>query len=84
MTVLPAGTVYLIISPLANGLLVTEMKSECIVFEDTPKGVECAQNANMKTVVLLSGHKKEEFSHFNNIIDFIKYISYIITKINFR
>ena len=45
--------------------------SECIVFEDTPTGVECAQNANMKTVVLLSGHKKEEFSHFNNIIDFI-------------
>lgn len=44
---------------------------ECIVFEDAPKGVEAAQNAGMKTVVLTTMHGKEEFSAYSNIIAFI-------------
>lgn len=45
--------------------------SECIVFEDTPKGVECAQNANMKAIVILTGHEKDEFKPFQNVLHFI-------------
>lgn len=47
--------------------------SDCIVFEDAPKGVETARNAGMKVVVILSSlHTKEEFEGFDNIIGFIK------------
>ena len=53
----------------ANDLKVAP--SECIVFEDTPKGVECAQNANMKAIVILTGHKKDEFKSFQNILHFM-------------
>jgi beta-phosphoglucomutase len=45
---------------------------DCIVFEDAPKGVEAAQNAGMKTVVLTTMHEKEEFAQYNNIIAFVK------------
>lgn len=44
----------------------------CIVFEDAPKGVESANNASMKTVVLTTMHEKEEFANYKNIIGFIK------------
>ncbi len=43
----------------------------CIVFEDAPKGVEAAQNAGMKCVVLTTMHKAAEFSQYKNIICFI-------------
>jgi len=46
--------------------------SECIVFEDAPKGVEAAQNAGMKCVALTTMHSKEEFSTYHNIIAFIE------------
>ncbi|NII82402.1 MULTISPECIES: HAD family hydrolase [unclassified Pedobacter] len=46
--------------------------SECIVFEDAPKGVEAAQNAGMKCVVLTTMHTNEEFAAYNNIISFIE------------
>lgn len=52
--------------------------SECIVFEDTPKGVECAQNANMKTIVILTGHEKDEFKSFQNVIHFMDDYSSLI------
>jgi beta-phosphoglucomutase family hydrolase len=42
--------------------------SECIVFEDTPKGVECAMNAGMKAIVILGEHQQNEFSNFDNVI----------------
>lgn len=49
------------------------IKSEdCIVFEDAPKGVEAAQNAGMKTVVLTTMHEKEEFAQYDNIVAFVK------------
>lgn len=44
----------------------------CIVFEDTPKGVEAASNAGMATVVLTTLHKPEEFNSFSNISTFAK------------
>lgn len=44
---------------------------KCIVFEDAPKGVEAAQNAGMKTVVLTTMHTEEEFKNYANIISFI-------------
>jgi HAD superfamily hydrolase (TIGR01509 family) len=46
--------------------------NECIVFEDTPKGVECALNAGMKAVVILGEHQKEEFAAFENVIQCIQ------------
>lgn len=42
----------------------------CIVFEDSPKGVEAAARAGMKAVVITTMHTKEEFDH-DNIICFI-------------
>ncbi len=50
-------------------MLALETK-DCLVFEDTPKGVECAWNAGMKAVVILGEHTKEEFSSFANVIFF--------------
>jgi HAD superfamily hydrolase (TIGR01509 family) len=45
---------------------------DCLVFEDTPKGVTSAANAGMKCVVITTMHTKEEFISFNNIIAFAK------------
>jgi beta-phosphoglucomutase len=45
--------------------------TDCIVFEDTPKGVECALNAGIKTVVILGEHTKEEFVSFPNVIEYV-------------
>ncbi len=46
---------------------------ECIVFEDVPKGVESAANADILSIVIQGKHHtKEEFEHFNNIISFEK------------
>lgn len=45
--------------------------ANCVVFEDAPKGVECAQNAGMKSVVLTTTHEKHEFKHYSNIRMFV-------------
>lgn len=45
---------------------------DCLVFEDSPKGVEAAQHAGMTAVVILTMHKKEEFAHLKNILFFIE------------
>lgn len=42
--------------------------SDCIVFEDSPKGVEAAKNAGMKAVVLTTYHSPEEFAHLDNVL----------------
>lgn len=44
----------------------------CIVFEDAPKGVEAAERAGMKAVVLTTMHEALEFSQYQNILCFIK------------
>ncbi len=43
---------------------------QCLVFEDTPKGVACAANAGMDVVVLTTTHPKSDFEDFSNIIHF--------------
>ena len=45
---------------------------DCIVFEDTPKGVESALNAGMKSIVITTMHTKDEFLQYPNAIQFVK------------
>lgn len=45
--------------------------AKCLVFEDAPKGVEAAQNAGMDCLVITTLHPKEDFSVYNNTINFI-------------
>ena len=45
---------------------------ECIVFEDTPKGVEAALNAGMKAIVITTLHQPDEFKNYSNVIKFAK------------
>lgn len=53
----------------ANALSV--QPTDCLVFEDAPKGVEAAQNAGMDCLVITTMHGPEEFSTYKNIIGFI-------------
>jgi beta-phosphoglucomutase len=46
--------------------------STCIVFEDSPKGIESAAKAGMKAVAITTMHTAEEFSQFKNVIMVIK------------
>ena len=45
--------------------------TDCIVFEDAPKGVEAALNAGMPCVVLTTMHEKEEFQKYPNVLRYI-------------
>jgi beta-phosphoglucomutase len=45
--------------------------STCLVFEDAPKGVEAAQRAGMKCMVLTTMHDKEEFQQYPNVVNYI-------------
>jgi beta-phosphoglucomutase family hydrolase len=45
--------------------------NECIVFEDSIKGIECAVNAGMKSVAITTMHIKEEFYNLDD--DIIRY-----------
>ena len=50
----------------ADGVLVPPAR--CLVFEDAPKGVEAAFNAEMDCVVITTLHTAEEFSSYPNVI----------------
>jgi beta-phosphoglucomutase len=45
---------------------------DCIVFEDSPKGVESAQRAGMKAVVITTLHKPHEFEQYSNVLMCVK------------
>lgn len=45
---------------------------DCVVFEDSPKGVEAALNAGMKAVVIKTYHAEEEFNHLPNVLLFVE------------
>jgi len=47
------------------------LPKECIVFEDSPKGVEAAANANMKAVVITTMSDEKEFTQYDNILGFV-------------
>ena len=55
----------------------------CIVFEDAPKGVEAAQNADMDCVVLTTMHEKEDFMKYDNVVGLSKIIVQLI-PLNFQ
>ncbi len=57
---------------LKGALELGVLPNECIVFEDAPKGVEAAQRAGMKVIVLTTMHEPNEFEAYSNIIAFIK------------
>jgi beta-phosphoglucomutase family hydrolase len=44
--------------------------TDCLVFEDTPKGAETALNAGMKSIVLTTTHQQHEFAHLDNVLYF--------------
>lgn len=44
--------------------------TQCLVFEDTPKGVACAANAGMDAIVLTTTHPIRDFDGFKNIVHF--------------
>lgn len=44
--------------------------SDCIVFEDAPKGVESALNAGMQCIVLTTSHAINDFEGYSNILCF--------------
>lgn len=44
--------------------------TDCIVFEDVPKGAEAAANAGMEAVVLTTTHEQHEFETLPNVIHF--------------
>jgi hypothetical protein len=57
----------------------------CIVFEDSPKGVECALNAGIKTIVLLGVHNAADFMHFPNVLKCVpNYHSLLLSDTEFR
>jgi len=41
---------------------------DAIVFEDSPKGIEAAQNGGFKAVAITSFHEAEDFAKFDNVL----------------
>lgn len=44
----------------------------CLVFEDSPKGVESARRAGMRCIALTTLHEKERFDEYANIVGVIE------------
>lgn len=44
------------------------LPADCIVFEDSPKGVEAAQRAGMNAIVLTTMHVVADFNNYDNVL----------------
>jgi beta-phosphoglucomutase len=44
--------------------------TDCLVFEDVPKGAEAAANAGMEAVIITTTHQRDEFKGMQNVIHF--------------
>ena len=55
--------------------------TDCIVFEDVPKGAEAALNAGMQTVVLTTTHVADEFEGLPNVLHFAQDFTDPIVKL---
>lgn len=44
--------------------------TDCLVFEDVPKGAEAANNAGMNCVILTTTHEAHEFAYLPNVLHF--------------
>ncbi len=44
--------------------------TDCLVFEDVPKGAETAANAGMNAVIITTTHQPTEFAQMQNVIHF--------------
>jgi beta-phosphoglucomutase len=57
---------------LKAAVLINTKPSDCLVFEDAPKGVEAAGHAGMSCVVLTTMHTRSEFPVTDHILSFIQ------------
>lgn len=55
---------------LKAAALLNVVPTDCIVFEDVPKGAEAAANAGMKAVVITTTHQPDEFAYLQNVLHF--------------
>ncbi len=44
---------------------------DCLIFEDSPVGVEAARRAGSSAIVVTTTHREEEFKKFPNVLKFI-------------
>ncbi|SDP57485.1 haloacid dehalogenase superfamily, subfamily IA, variant 3 with third motif having DD or ED/beta-phosphoglucomutase family hydrolase [Mucilaginibacter sp. OK268] len=55
---------------LKAATLLNTNPTDCIVFEDVPKGAEAAANAGMNAVVITTTHEPHEFEKLSNVLHF--------------
>jgi beta-phosphoglucomutase family hydrolase len=55
---------------LKAATLLNTTPTDCLVFEDVPKGAEAAANAGMKAVVITTTHEPWEFEKLPNVLHF--------------